>query len=289
MKLINVSQEPIYLDDINIVIPYTSDKRITEIADSSSRRSRALAVMLHTGRIIDVTKGIPDPLPEFKPKVIQPDPESPYFSKQAMLSRDDHGPKQPETISTVSPFAAKQRIAYEKLPSAVALFESGTVSAAWTGPACDAGGYARMNRKFMFGLSSTGCSIRYDKLDSINDMDRETTAGLSKLCSTRIPEDAIKVYGMTAPLHYDWERYKMLFTMMETRRLHPDYVIRCNCADEIVVPSRWCAEIFKESGVKRQISVVPLGVDTEIYHRSPALPGVNPPGYKPPWSATIHV
>jgi hypothetical protein len=42
---------------------------------------------------------------------------------------------------------------------------------------------------------------------------------------------------MTAPLHYDWARYKMLFTMMETRRLHPDYVIRCNCSDEIVVPS----------------------------------------------------
>lgn len=135
----------------------------------------------------------------------------------------------------------------------------------------DAGGFARMNRKFMFGLSDADCLVRYDKLDSINDMDRETNAKMAKLMAARIPDDALKVYGMTSPMHYDWARYKFLFTMMETRCLHPDYVIRTNCADEVVVPSKWCYDMFKESGVKRPMYVVPLGVDTDIYH-----PGAEP-------------
>jgi glycosyltransferase involved in cell wall biosynthesis len=79
---------------------------------------------------------------------------------------------------------------------------------------------------------------------------------------------------MTAPGHYSWDRYKLLFTMMETRRLHPGYVDRCNCADEIVVPTNWCKEVFLESGVKPPIEVVPLGVDTDIYY-----PGGEPLGF----------
>lgn len=132
---------------------------------------------------------------------------------------------------------------------------------------CDAGGYASMNRNFMFGLADgKGVNVRYDHLASMHDLDQKRFDKLKSLRSNRVPADAPKIYGMTAPLIYSWDRYKMLFTMMETRRLHPDYVERCNCADEIVVPSRWCKETFLESGVKKPISVVPLGVDTDIYY-----------------------
>lgn len=136
---------------------------------------------------------------------------------------------------------------------------------------CDAGGYAGMNRQMMFGLSERGVNVKYDDLQSMNDMDPKTASRIKRLASSSVPPNAPKVYGMTAPLIYDWSRYKMLFTMMETRRLHPDYVERCNCADEIVVPSRWCKYTFEESGVTRPISVVPLGVDTGIYY-----PGAEP-------------
>jgi glycosyltransferase involved in cell wall biosynthesis len=138
----------------------------------------------------------------------------------------------------------------------------------------DAGGYARMNRKFMAGLRDSGVRVSYEQADSINDMDKATCDELRKLAQVRPPKDAPKIYGMTAPLHYDWSRYKMLFTMMETRRLHEDYVTRCDCADEIIVPSRWCKTVFEESGVKKPISVVPLGVDLDIYR-----PDVQPIGF----------
>ena len=131
---------------------------------------------------------------------------------------------------------------------------------------CDGGGYARMNRKFMFGLQERGVKVRYDPVPSFEDMDQETTKKLNALKKVRVPKSSLKIYGQTAPLIWDWSMYRMLFTMMETRQLHPMYVDRCNSADEIIVPTKWCYEVFKESGVKRPISVVPLGIDEKIYH-----------------------
>jgi len=136
---------------------------------------------------------------------------------------------------------------------------------------CDAGGYALMNRRFMLGLEKKGVNVHYEMLPSMPDMDPATMSNLKRLVSNRVPSDTPKIYGMTAPLHYDWARYKMLFTMMETRRLHKDYAIRCNCADEVIVPSRWCRDVFAESGVKKPMTVVPLGVDTKQFK-----PGVEP-------------
>jgi len=132
---------------------------------------------------------------------------------------------------------------------------------------CDAGGFARMNRQFMFGLEKMGMRVKYDDLKSMQDMDPQTHLHIQRLERVVVPKDAIKVYGQTAPGLYDYSRYRMLFTMMETRRLHPMYVDRCSFADEIVVPAKWCKQMFEESGVKRPISVVPLGVDSNIYHK----------------------
>lgn len=269
MKVLNVSESTVFLDDINFAVIYTRKNEPVEIPDALAKKSRTLKAAIQQHMLIDVTNGIPDVIPKYAPpKQIQPDPESPYFKKQAMLSKDEHnGPK-----TAVSPLHSmiQDLAAASALPdigeSAIQAFkDSGKISCLWSGPAADAGGYARMNRKFMFGLAEMGVHVKYDQLASINDMDKITNDELRKLVSNKVPKNALKIYGMTAPLHYDWSRYKMLFTMMETRKLHEDYVARCNCADEIVVPSHWCKQVFEESGVTKPMSVVPLGVDTNIY------------------------
>jgi glycosyltransferase involved in cell wall biosynthesis len=256
MKILNFSDSTIVLDDINVSIPYSRNREPFEIPERMASRSRLLKSCLASGVIKEVKDG--------DPASLIPDPNSPYFQKQAMLSRND-----PVSVGIPIP-----SVPNDIVQPALDDYKQGKMHVVWTGPATDAGGYARMNRKFMFGLSDRGVNVNYANLTSMNDMDPETNEKLRRLSATRVPKDAIKVYGQTAPLHYDWARYKMLFTMMETRRLHPDYVIRCNCADELVVPSHWCKKIFEESGVNRPISVVPLGVDTTIYR-----PDVEPIGF----------
>lgn len=398
MKVINISQSTIFLDDINLAVIYSRKKLPFEIDDSLARKSKNLRWVLKEGMLIDVTQGIPNNLPE-------PACETEYA---AVNEEDNNEPKslyhkRKELLASADPILKKPTPRTKQRPQTLGVLEdyekNGNLSVIWTGPACftkdapintpkglipinkinigdlvfshkqilrpvinifkrpykgkmivitssgydiqitpdhkvfvvrkdsldienipaeklttdcllfspldyspyakisnidkqdfegyvynieveedhsylvdgkavkncDAGGYALMNRKFMLGLSQRGVNLKYDMLASMNDMDPKTNDDLKKLQATEVPQDAPKVYGMTAPLHYSWERYKCLFTMMETRRLHPDYVERCNCADELIVPTYWCKRTFEESGVKKPISVVPLGVDTKIF------------------------
>lgn len=272
MKILNLSESTVYLDDISLPVLYNRENNPLEVDDRLAKTSRNLRWAIREGLLLDVTDGIPDVLPSQKrqedyaaPKKTEQTEqteESPFRKIKSLLV--DNEPRL-TGMDPVTEQGTKKPKAPPK-PNAVEQYEKdGTMSIMWTGPATDHGGYSHMNKQFMFGLSDKGVKVKYDHLLSINDVDPKTQAKINKLQSVSVPNDAPKVYGMTAPLHYAWDRYKLLFTMMETRRLHKDYVERCNCADEIVVPTNWCKSTFVESGVKVPIDVVPLGVDTSIY------------------------
>ena len=56
-------------------------------------------------------------------------------------------------------------------------------------------------------------------------------------------------------------------TMHEATRLAPGWAETINqSADVCVVPCRWNAEVFQESGVTRPIGVAPFGIDPEQYY-----------------------
>jgi glycosyltransferase involved in cell wall biosynthesis len=46
-------------------------------------------------------------------------------------------------------------------------------------------------------------------------------------------------------------------TVWETSELHPIWTASCNRVDEVWVPSRWNAEVFRQSGVRVPVEVVP--------------------------------
>ena len=262
MKVLNLSEGTVFLDDINIAVLYSRDNAPFEIADLDAAGSRALRYAISSGLLMDVTKGIPTEIPRKKDAGDLKSQESPFLKRQDVLVKDDH------SAHAHGP-ATRPRVVG---PSALDEFKAeGRMSVSYEGPSTDAGGYSLMNRRFMSGLAEKGVNVHYEMLPSMPDMGPETMAKLKQLSANRVPSDTPKIYGMTAPLHYDWARYKMLFTMMETRRLHKDYAIRCNCADEVIVPSRWCRDVFAESGVKKPMTVVPLGVDTKQFK-----PGVEP-------------
>jgi glycosyltransferase involved in cell wall biosynthesis len=54
--------------------------------------------------------------------------------------------------------------------------------------------------------------------------------------------------------------------MWETTRLPPESIEQLNHAQAVVVPSRWCADIFSANGVSVPLFVVPPGVDREEFN-----------------------
>jgi glycosyltransferase involved in cell wall biosynthesis len=64
-------------------------------------------------------------------------------------------------------------------------------------------------------------------------------------------------------------RKTVYFTMWESTRLHPTAVNALNQAEHVIVPSQWNASCFSASGVERPIRVIPLGINTEVFHFRP--------------------
>ena len=132
----------------------------------------------------------------------------------------------------------------------------------------DAGGYAKMNRNYMFGLSKKDdVNLKLDlpkDLSIRKQVEEELVNKLDELRKNKVGEDVVKIYGSTAtgPMT---GRYNILYTMMETEKVHPQYIEKCNMANELWLPTDWCIEKFKESGARSKIYKMPIGVDFENY------------------------
>jgi len=132
----------------------------------------------------------------------------------------------------------------------------------------DAGGYAKMNRNYMFGLNSKeDVNIKLDIPKDISlrmQVEDELISGLDNLRKNTVDEDCVKIFGQTASTIL-WGGYKILYTMMETEKVHPQYIDKCNSANEVWLPTDWCIEKFKEGGLKTKIFKMPIGVDLNNY------------------------
>ena len=56
---------------------------------------------------------------------------------------------------------------------------------------------------------------------------------------------------------------RLLYTMFESDKLPEDWADYCAAANEVIVPSRWCAEVFKKAGIAT--TVVPLGYNSRVF------------------------
>lgn len=136
----------------------------------------------------------------------------------------------------------------------------------YTGPMFDYGGYAKMNRTFIFGLRDFGSLVKVQPMESITNVNQKTEMALRSLQSVNVPSKYPKIFAMTVPDLLVHGGKKILYTMMETsHKVHKDYADRLNLADEIWTPTTWCRDVFKASGVYPPVYVMPLGVDTDRY------------------------
>lgn len=126
------------------------------------------------------------------------------------------------------------------------------------------------------GLSSTGEAMAYQMhMDGVHVMLRPVAhrfAGpanipdLRRLISRPIDPDAPQI-SYIQPDYWDTSHsgYKIGFTMLEVTGIPRDWVRRCNAMDEIFVPSEFNRRTFAESGVRKPITVIPLGIDPALF------------------------
>lgn len=167
-----------------------------------------------------------------------------------------------------------ESLTFPRMPTPQA--EDFRVKVHYTGPMFDYGGYAKMNRTFIFGLRDMGAIVKTHPIDSINNVNERTEQAIRMLADFPLSTKYPKIFAMTVPDIIAHGGRKILYTMMETsNRVHKEYAERLNLADEVWTPTTWCRDVFKNSGVVAKIVVMPLGVDCERYK-----PGLSPLKFK---------
>lgn len=57
--------------------------------------------------------------------------------------------------------------------------------------------------------------------------------------------------------------YRMIYTMFESDRIPDEWLDYLESADRVIVPSKWCQDVFANSGIKTE--VIPLGYDSKVF------------------------
>ena len=65
-------------------------------------------------------------------------------------------------------------------------------------------------------------------------------------------------------------REYVISTMWESDGLPTSWLPALHAARSVVVPTRWCADVFRAHSITRPIHVVPDGIDPSVYNYSPA-------------------
>ena len=84
----------------------------------------------------------------------------------------------------------------------------------WEGPIFDAGGYANMNRQYVFNLSDLGARVKPALTATLMDVEDEVKSRIMKLSEVMIPLISPKVFATNVPMTHVGR--SISYTMMET-------------------------------------------------------------------------
>lgn len=141
------------------------------------------------------------------------------------------------------------------------------ISVIWRGHFKISTGYSAIGRNVLFRLHNYGIFAKPEYLPSHSDIDPLYAFYLNKYDSlkfSRLCRGQVKVLSHT-PLPDNFFGRKIIYTMMETETLHPDFVNMCNRYNEVWVPCKHNYSLFVNHGVKVPVYVIPLGVDERFY------------------------
>jgi len=144
-------------------------------------------------------------------------------------------------------------------------FQKDILRISWSGEIYSDTGYSNMNREIVGRLHNfyiiptliTNKNHNSFVKDYIFDM----------YSSLNLSEGPLIISNVVSNYQFKFKfKEKIFFTMMETVSLHPLWIEICNkCCDRIWVPSQSNKQIFINNGIKKEINVIPLGIDEKIF------------------------
>jgi len=131
----------------------------------------------------------------------------------------------------------------------------------------EAGGYAKVNRNLIFGLSNVGFNIVAKPLKSLNNnLKKDELEKLSFFINKNYSVPLISIDSMIPTFGKESNsRYKILYTTIESYSIPQQFIDTANIYNEIWVVSDFCKNILSKYGIKKPIYVMPNSIDINHY------------------------
>ena len=134
-------------------------------------------------------------------------------------------------------------------------------------------GYAMTSKDFLLELDKQNVEVTYRYLYGkgtvfpVEEPDNTNYYLINVMKHRAVPKNVPHiVYGQGDAFAYNKGSYKIGFTMLEVSGLPKEWVRQANMMDEVWVPTDFNLHTFKNSGVKRPIHVMPLGIDIDHFN-----------------------
>jgi GT2 family glycosyltransferase/glycosyltransferase involved in cell wall biosynthesis len=134
-------------------------------------------------------------------------------------------------------------------------------------------GYATSSKEIVLELDQQGVRVNYKYLYGkgtifpLAEPEQSSSYMLNLIRQRKVTSSGTHIcYGQADAFKPELKSFKIGFTMLEVDGLPADWVRLANRMDEIWTPSYFNLETFSNSGVKRPIQVMPLGVNPGYFN-----------------------
>lgn len=237
MKVRNVTNNTVYVEDVDLHIPYTEGD-IENIEPDLLKRSKGLRSFIISGML----------------EVVEYDPDERIEASIVYLrNKEELQPK---------PLEAQSESFIEKLEC------ENNIEVRFHGIFYDAGGYGKVNRNLALKLAEAGLKVQVYPKKEQNQLKESELEKIIELTKTKISKNHIAIDSVIPSFaEYASGKYRILYTTIESYSVPKQFLQCCQMYNEIWITSPWSADILRQH-IDLPVHVVPAGVDHELYQET---------------------
>ena len=231
MEFLNLTNNTIYLDDIDVYLPF--EDIVQELDTESTKKSKSFQLLVKTGKI----------------KVVEVN-NSRIEKNMQRLSQQFEFDQELAKLS-------EEHIDYDEI-------ELDGMNILIQGHFEDAGGYAKVNRNLATGLQSLGANVFIKSLGPGGDLTEIEAQQLAPL-KRKPPRKSIHIDSIVPSFsNISTGIHNILYTTVESYTVPNQFIQALNAYNEVWVVSDFCKEVL-EKYTDREVFVLPDGIDVKLY------------------------
>ena len=225
MHFINKSRNSVYLEDIDLSIPYLFDEA-QEIDVEKVKKSRSFRRMVQSGA---------------------------FFVIKSNGSRIENN------LLRVSNSYKESQIPSERLPSTTKMHVR------LRGHFYDNTGYAKVNRNLALYLARNKIDTSIDAVTNLNNLNEVDARIISTLRRPFYENSILIDSVVLAQALVEYSGKKILYTTAEVAEVPSQFIDVAKNYDELWVTSNFCKDAYKSSGYDKEIYIVPPIINCNLY------------------------